>query len=244
MDIHKSWLVTQMIAHRGLHNTQAPENTLAAFERAVQAGYPIELDVREIDDGTVVVIHDLKLSRLTGSDGYVTNLTRDNLKKYKIMKTEQTIPLFSEVLELVNGQVPILIEIKNVNKVGKLEKSIYEMLKAYEGEYAVQSFNPYSIEYFKHFAPSITRGQLSSFFINENSVSPIKKYVLKRMLFNHISRPDFISYDQTNLPNRYVSKYSHLPVLAWTIRSQAEYERVLPYCNNIIFENFIPAPKK
>ncbi|HEY8443475.1 MAG TPA: glycerophosphodiester phosphodiesterase [Clostridia bacterium] len=239
MKISNSWLFSKPIAHRGLHNAEAPENTLAAFKRAKDAGYPIELDLRIIDDGTIVVFHDEKLSRLTGSDGYVTNLVKEKLKDYKILKTEEHIPTFEEALELVNGQVPLLIEIKNEHKVGALEKRVFEILKSYEGEYAVQSFNPYSIEFFKMHAPHIMRGQLSSFFVGDKSISAFKKFVLKRMLLNRISKPDFIAYDKEYLPNIYVTK-TKLPVLAWTVRSQQEYEDVKMYCDNIIFENFIP----
>ena len=239
MDNNKKWLFLTPIAHRGLHDLQAPENTLAAFEKAKTANYPIELDVRGIDDETVIVFHDDKLCRLTGKDGYVGNLVKEQLKNHNILKTEQTIPTFEEVLELVNGQVPLLIEIKNTNKVGKFEKKIIEMLKNYEGDYAVQSFNPYSVEFFRRNAPHIQRGQLSSFFVGEKSLSFIKKYILKRMLFNRMAKPDFISYDHSYLPNIYVSK-TKLPVLTWTVRSQKEYEEVKPYCDNIIFENFIP----
>lgn len=239
MNDNKKWLFSRPIAHRGLHDQEAPENTLAAFEKAKTANYPIELDIREIDDGTIIVFHDEKLCRLTGQDGYVGNLVQENLKKYHIQNTEQTIPTFEEVLELVNGQVPLLIEIKNNNKVGKFEQKVIDMLKTYDGEYAVQSFNPYCLEYFKRKAPHIQRGQLSSFFVGEKSISFFKKYVLKRMLLNRITKPDFISYDHNYLPNIYVSK-TKLPVLTWTVRSQKEYEGIKPYCDNIIFENFIP----
>ncbi|HEY8423914.1 MAG TPA: glycerophosphodiester phosphodiesterase family protein [Clostridia bacterium] len=239
MKITNTWLFLKPIAHRGLHDAQAPENSLAAFKKAKDAGYPIELDVRIIDDGTVIVFHDEKLCRLTGSDGYVTNLVKEKLKDYKILKTDEKIPTFEEALETINGQVPILIEIKNNHKVGMLERKVLEILKGYDGEYAVQSFNPYTIEYFKNCAPHIMRGQLSSFFIEEKSLGALKKFVLKRMLLNRISRPDFISYEHKYLPNIYVTR-TKLPVLAWTVRSQQEYEDVKMYCNNIIFENFIP----
>jgi glycerophosphoryl diester phosphodiesterase len=239
MNITESWLLNKPIAHRGLHDENAPENTLAAFKKAIDAGYPIELDLRIIDDGTVVVFHDEKLSRLTGNDGYVTNLVKEKLKDYKILKSDQYIPTFEETLELVNGQVPLLIEIKNSNKVGVLERKILEILKGYDGEYAVQSFNPYTVEYFNKYAPQILRGQLSSFFTEDKTLNFFKKFVLKRMLLNRISRPHFIAYESKCLPNVFVTK-TKLPVLAWTVRSQQEYEDVKLYCDNIIFENFIP----
>lgn len=157
-----------------MHDKNAPENTLAAFSKAIEAGYPIELDLRIIDDGTVVVFHDEKLSRLTGSDGYITNLVKQKLKDYKILKSDQHIPTFEQTLELINGQVPLLIEIKNSNKVGILERKVLEILKGYDGEYAVHSFNPYTVEYFKKYAPQIPRGQLSSFFTDDKTLNFFK----------------------------------------------------------------------
>lgn len=240
MDIKNSWIIKSPIAHRGLHNEENPENTLGAFKRAIDAGYPIELDVTAIDDGTIVVFHDEKLCRLTSCDGYITSLSKSKLKEYKILKSEYHIPTLSEVLELVEGQVPLLIEIKNSGKVGYAEKNILNLLKEYHGEYAVQSFNPFSILYFKENAPSILRGQLSSFFTGNKDLNSIKKFMLKRMMFNRQTKPDFISYDITNIPNRFLNKYDHLPILGWTVRSQSEYARVANYVDNIIFENFTP----
>lgn len=212
MDIKKSWLFSRPIAHRGLHGIDAPENSLAAFGKAIEAGFPIEIDVRPIDDGTVVVFHDDKLTRMTDLDG--------------------------EVLEFVDGRTPLLIEIKNDSTVGQLERDTLELLSSYKGEYAVQSFNPYSMEFFKKNAPQIPRGQLSCFF-DKKDLGFFKRFVLKRLKMNKVSSPDFISYNHANLPNKYVTK-TKLPTLAWTVRSNAEMEKCLPYCDNIIFENFIP----
>ena len=240
MDIFKSWLVTDYIAHRGLHTKTLPENSLGAFVNAIENGYPIELDVQLISDGTVIVFHDYSLSRMTGKDGYTKNLTLAELKDYKLEKTEFTIPTLNEVLNLVSGQVPLLIEIKNEGKVGELEKKLWEILKNYNGEYAVQSFNPYSLEWFKNNAPKVLRGQLSSYFKGVN-LNFFKKFVLKRMLLNKkVSQPNFISYDEKNLPNRFVKHYKKLPLLAWCIKSQSEYMKTVKHCDNIIFEGFEP----
>lgn len=242
MDIFKSWLTTRAIAHRGLHNDSCPENGMSAFQNAIDANYPIELDVKSLDDGTAVVFHDNNLSRMTGTDGYIGNLKLEDLAPLKLLKSQDGIPTFAQVLSLVDGKVPLLIEIKNDNKVGTLEKSVLELLKTYKGEYAVQSFNPYSMEFFKLNAPHIWRGQLSCFFRGEKSLSFVKRFALKRMMLNKkISSPDFISYNFRDLPNRYVQKFSDLPVLAWTVRCDTDFERVKDYCNNIIFEGFVPS---
>lgn len=242
MDIKNSWLFGAPIAHRGLHDENAPENSLLAYEKAIEKGYSIEIDVRPIDDGMVVVFHDHTLTRMTDRDGYVCNLSRADLDEITLANSDQKIPTFKQVLDFVDGRVPILIEIKNEGAIGGLEKSVLEILSSYKGEYAVQSFNPYSLEYFKKNAPHILRGQLASWFRKEE-LSFIKRTVLKRLWLNKVSSPHFISYRGSDLPNRYVTK-TKLPVLAWTIRSNEEREKVLPYCNNIIFENFIPPIKK
>ena len=238
MDIKKSWLFSRPIAHRGLHGIDAPENSLAAFGKAIEAGFPIEIDVRPIDDGTVVVFHDDKLTRMTDLDGYVCNMTKSDLEKVRLRNSDERIPTFKEVLEFVDGRTPLLIEIKNDSTVGQLERDTLELLSSYKGEYAVQSFNPYSMEFFKKNAPQIPRGQLSCFF-DKKDLGFFKRFVLKRLKMNKVSSPDFISYNHANLPNKYVPK-TKLPTLAWTVRSNAEMEKCLPYCDNIIFENFIP----
>lgn len=238
MNINESWLFSKPIAHRGLHNEEFPENTLLAFNNAIKHGYPIELDVRTIDDGTLVVFHDDKLCRMTGEDGYISNIVKTDLNTMHIAKTAETIPTFEDVLELVNGQVPILIETKNTNKVGELEKRLNDVLKAYTGEFALQSFNPYSMEYFKIHSPDFLRGQLSCVF-PKSELTFIKRYMLSHLKMNKVSDPNFISYNHTDLPSKYVTK-TNLPILTWTIRSNSEYNTVKPYCNNIIFEKFIP----
>lgn len=231
-------MFSRPIAHRGLHGIDAPENSLAAFGKAIDAGFPIEIDVRPIDDGTVVVFHDDKLTRMTDLDGYVCNMTKSDLEKVRLRNSDERIPTFKEVLEFVDGRTPLLIEIKNDSTVGQLERDTLELLSSYKGEYAVQSFNPYSMEFFKKNAPQIPRGQLSCFF-DKKDLGFFKRFVLKRLKMNKVSSPDFISYNHANLPNKYVTK-TKLPTLAWTVHSNAEMEKCLPYCDNIIFENFIP----
>lgn len=240
MNIYDSWLCQKHIAHRGLHDDQSPENSLSAFEKAIEKGYAIEFDIQPLADGTIVVFHDEKLGRMTGADGFITNYTYDDIKDLKLLKSDEHIPTLEEVLKLVDGRTPLLIEIKNTGKVG-FEKNAWKILQKYKGEYAVQSFNPYSLEWFKNNAPHVRRGQLSCFF-NRSELSFFKRFALKRMLLNKkISEPNFINYKTENLPNRYVKKYYKvIPVLAWIVKSQEEYDRVKKYCDNIVFEDFEP----
>lgn len=236
------WLLSRPIAHRGLHNEEIPENSIASFSLAIEAGYPIETDVRIIDDGTVVVFHDDKLARMTGKDGYCSNLTKNDLDEIRLGKSDEKIPSFEAFLQFVNGRVPLLIEIKNDNKVGILENKVLQLLRSYNGEFAVQSFNPYSLEHFKQNEPGILRGQLSCVF-DKKDVGFIRRWLLSRLKLNKVSCPDFISYGFWGLPSKYVSK-TELPVLAWTIRSQTDSDKVADYCDNIIFEGFVPQKKE
>jgi len=241
MDIFKSWLVTKYIAHRGLHTSEIPENSLGAFKNAIDHDYAIELDVHNLEDNTPVVFHDETLNRLTGQDGYIKKVKDvEELKKYNLLNTSEKIPTLQEVLDLVHGQVPILIEIKDYNLNGTFERSIYEVIKNYTGELAIMSFNPITLKWFRLNAPEIIRGQLSCYFKGEK-LGLIKKSLLKHMSLNkRVSQPQFIAYKYDEVPNRYVNKYKNLPLLVWAVPSQQEYMKVAKYCDNIIFENFEP----
>lgn len=240
MDLFKTWLVEVPIAHRGYHSKNIPENSLTAFSKAIEKGYAIELDVQLLSDGTVVVFHDESLARMTGNDGYLKYLRKEDLKALYLKDSKEHIPTFEEVLKLVDGKTPLVIEIKNKHKIGNLEQAVIDMLKNYNGEYAVVSFNPFSLGYFKQHAPQIVRGQTSGSLKN-SGLSWLKRTWLKRLKFNaKVSQPHFISYEASELPNRFVKKYKNLPLLAWTVKSKEEYLKVVKYCDNIIFEKFDP----
>ena len=238
-NIFDSWLCNQYIAHRGFHDEQNPENSLGAYEKAIQNGYAIELDVRLISDGTVIVLHDDSLNRVCGKDKYASQLRKEDLPSCKLFGTEYTIPSFEEVLKFVDGRTPLLIEIKQLEKIGELEKKVYELLKNYKGKFAIQSFNPFTLQWFKNHAPEIWRGQLSCFFKGEK-MSIVKKGLLKRLSLNKIGEPHFISYHAEDLPNKWVKKHENLPILAWTVNSQQKYLRAVQFSDNIIFEDFVP----
>lgn len=235
------WLFKTPIAHRGLHTSKFPENSLGAFERAIEKGYIIELDVHLLKDGEIAVFHDDTLSRMTSKSGKIKNLTSKDLKNYNLNNTKFVIPTLDEVLSLIDGKVPLLIETKTDRKAGKLERVLLEKLKGYSGKFAIQSFSPFSIRWFKKNKPEIYCGQLSGGFSNgDENISKFTKFVLKRMLLNKLIKPDFISYEAKYLPNKYVDKFKNLPVLAWVVKSEEEEKRVRKFANNIIFENFEP----
>ncbi len=247
MEIFKSWIVEKFIAHRGFFDNEngVPENSLIAFEKAIENGYAIELDVHTLHDGTVVVFHDDQLCRMTGQDGYLKNLTQNDLQNYKLLNTKYSIPTLQQVLDLVNDRTPILVEIKSENViVGADESIIYNVLKDYKGEFAVQSFNPLTIEWFKNNAPEITRGLLCSKFHKVTvPKSCIKKFVLRNMLLNKRAKPQFIAFNALDLPARILKskKCKGLPILGWTVRSQAQYLESVKYVDNIIFQDFKPS---
>ena len=241
MNLFNSWLVNKYVAHRGLHNETAPENSLKAFKNAIEHDYTIELDVHPLEDGTPVVFHDETLKRLTGEDGYISKIKNvEELKTFKILETKQTIPTLQEVLDVVKNQVPVIIEIKDFNINGIFENAIYEVLKNYTGDYAVMSFNPYSLKWFKENAPEVLRGQMASLFKGKK-LGIFRKWALKRMTLNKsVSQPNFIVYKWDEIPNKYVKKYKHLPLIATAVPSQQDYMKVAQFCDNIIFENFEP----
>lgn len=236
--INNSWILEKPIAHRGLHDEFHPENSLSAFQKAIDNGYAIECDLHLIQDGTVVVIHDDNTARTTSQDKYVSSLTKEDLKEIKLNGSEEHIPTLNEVLELVDGKTPILLEIKNNGKVGELESAVWNVLKDYKGEFAIESFNPYVLKWFKENAPEVIRGQLAS-KLKGIKFPFFKKVALKKMLLNKITEPDFIAYNLEDLPYKSVTK-SGLPVVSWTIRSQEEYIKAIQISDNVIFEGFEP----
>ena len=234
-----SFLTERIIAHRGLHNTKnnVPENSMLAFEKAIQNNYTIELDVHILKDGKVIVFHDDNLKRLTGIDAEIKNMNYNDLKNLRLQGTEQGIPLFEDVLKLINGKVPVIVELKYDTKCGILEKEVIKILKNYNGKYAIKSFNPFTVNYFRRKAPTIIRGQLVSNF-REEKMNIFKKIFLSTMLFNFISKPDFISCDIRILPNKKIEKIRRNKiVLGWTVRNKDELEKAKKYCDNLICEN-------
>ena len=240
MDIFNLWLVESPIANRGLHDKDHPENTLSAFAKAIDLGFPIAIDVQMIADGTLVVFSDECLSRLTENDGYIKFLSATDLDMLSISGSSEKIPSLQEVLTFIDGRVPLLIDIKNTDKVGVFEKNLLEILSGYNGEYAVMSMNPFSLEYFYKHAPNVLRGQMGG-YQKGKKMSFFKRYISKSLCMSKkVSHPDFICYESKHLPNRFVRKYKTLPLIAHVVTSQSEYLRTVKYCDNIIFENFEP----
>jgi len=228
-----------MVSHRGLWSEEFPENSLGAFENAIKNNYAIEMDVRLLDDGTVVAFHDEKLARMTGADGYICKMKYDEIKDLKLHNSEYGIPKFDEVLEKIAGDAPIMLDVKSFGNVGPLEQKVIDSLNKYDGQVAIISSNPYTLEYFKIHAPQYTRGQKSKIPTKEKEPSFFKRQYLKKMKMNSLSTPEFIVYEALDLPNKFVKKVD-LPIIALNVRSNLQMEETLPFCDNIMFDKFIP----
>lgn len=240
----EKWITSWQYAHRGLHDQECPENSIAAFREAVACGYGIELDVRLTKDGKVVVFHDADLRRLTGADGTVENSTFAELQKLRLSGTDEQIPLFADVLAVVDGRVPILVEIKAQGvHSADIDSKTMQLLRSYQGKYALQSFSPFSVRWFKKRAPWDPRGQLSSTFRPwEKGVPKLIQFCARHLLLNFLGRPNFISYCRDGLRAPVVQRLRRhgLPVIAWTVRSASEAAQALALCDTIIFEGFRP----
>ncbi len=236
------WLAQFSYAHRGLHGREVPENSMAAFEAAAQKGYAIELDVRLSKDNEVMVFHDESLWRMAQQQGNVQDYTMAQLKAMRLAKSDQGIPSLRDVLMQVNGRVPILIELKSEGKAGMAEEKLWELLQGYAGRFAVQSFSPYALQWFRKNAPGVMRGQLScSFKVGAEHISALKKFVVRNLLTNVIARPHFISYDVNSLGQSVLNRMHKdgIPILGWTVRSKAQQDG-LSGIAAVIFEDYEP----
>ena len=232
-----SFLFTTPIAHRGLHDAAAdiPENSYAAFSRAIGYGYAIETDVRLSSDGKLILFHDDDLFRMTGEYGHTDNKTEKELSLLRLGGTNEKIPLFEEFLEFIDGKSPLLIEIKPNNGRKEIVRNLLCALKNYKGEFALQSFDPRYVWEIKNRAPEILRGQLGCFY---EKFTP-QRYLVQHMNLNRFTKPDFISYNIENLPYKPARRKDTL-LLGWTIRTQEKYELAKKLVDNIIFENIRP----
>lgn len=233
------------IAHRGLfNNIDIPENSISAFKKAINYNYGIELDVQLTSDNILVVFHDESLLRMTGKDLTLRNCSYKQIKNIKLLNTNETIPKFEDVLKVLKPSAPLIIEIKPEGKYIETTKTVIEIMKDYKGIYNVESFNPLVVRYLRKNEPQIIRGQLSYNYCNDNKskLSKFMKFVLTNLLLNFYTKPDYIAYDCTNISNpsfKLISKVFHGECVAWTVKSQKEYEQIKEYYDVIIFDSCI-----
>lgn len=229
----------RQVAHRGLHDRELgiPENSLLAFARAVEQGKAIELDLHATADNRLVVLHDFQLKRMTGVPGIVEEWTLEDLRKLRLQGTDAQIPTLDEVLELVNGRVPLLLEIKSerLGEVGRLEPVLMKRLASYQGEFILEAFNPEVLVWLHRHAPQYIRGQLG----NLDDENRQFKFYSRHLMFNPLSRPDFIAFDiqKIDYKLRLACKKHGLPLLGWTIRTEAELKKADRLCDGVIYEH-------
>mgnify|MGYP000892336161 FL=1 len=245
-------------AHRGLRGSQSniPENSMAAFLKAVENGYGIELDVQLTKDGIPVIFHDGKTGRLLRDEkGAVVNkvlteLTLEELERYHLLASEEKVPLFEDVLKLVDGKVPLIVELKVANSstdINGLCSKADLLLQKYHGLYCVESFHPACVNWYRKNRPEIIRGQLAE---RPNAQAKgkmcIATTIMQYLLTNFITRPNFIAYNHQNRHNLSRMLCHCLfknPAVAWTIRSKEELEDNCKYFDYFVFEHFIPNSK-
>lgn len=233
-------------AHRGLHGDGVAENSLTAFRRAADMGYGMELDVRVSRDGEVVVLHDPTLARVAGDDRAVRDMTAEELSRVSLGGTADGVPRLCDVLKVVDGRTPILIEIKEESASdGDVVTPLLSLLSSYKGPILIESFNPLVLGRVRRRAPHIVRGLLCDRYKDRRG---LRYRLLERFLLNFIARPQFIAYCHTAvrfLPFRMLCALYRPSLFAWTVRSPEE-ERTARAAgfDAVIFEHYRPKDEK
>lgn len=237
-------LGTTLFAHRGLHdaNSLVPENSISAFKKACQYGYGIELDVHLSKDGTPIVMHDNTVDRTTNGHGNICELTDKEIASLYLKGTTEKVPFLKEVLNIVDGKVPLLIELKSDgSNRNKLCEQCFKLLDNYKGDFIVESFDPRILRWVRKNRKNVGRGQLAT----GTGVSPnTLKTILKHLLLNFLSRPHFIAYDsryvnKTLAPN-ICKKVFGSKLYVWTITNKADLHKFSSKGVSCIFEGFKP----
>ena len=232
-------------AHRGLfdNESEAPENSLAAFQKAVNAGYGMELDVQLTKDDRLVVFHDATLKRMCGVEGNVWDYTLEELQNFRLKNSTETIPTFEDVLKLVNGRTPIIVEYKMDRPLTKVCALGNELLENYQGDYCIESFHPFALMWYRKHCPEVLRGQLSGNLAKEAKNPKLKKvYTLVTYLLTDVlTRPDFIAYDQRYERNisRRVCRWLGALSVTYTVKSEKRYEEIKDKFDLFIFDSCI-----
>jgi len=232
-----SWLAARPVAHRGFPdmNKSRWENTLSAFPAAAERGYAIECDVHLSSDGVPVIIHDQDLQRLTGQDGFVWQRTAAELATFKVGGTSDQVPTLQEALDLVDGRVPMVVELKGIpGRDEGLVARVGKMLKRYRGKAAIMSFDHWLIRDFAKHAPGIPGG-LTAYGTDAKLIE-----AHFAMLAHELA---FTSYAAGDLPNPFVSfvrEKLKMPVITWTVHDQPAIDLTLKYADQMTFEGFEP----
>lgn len=243
-----SWLTARPIAHRGLHDAAAGiiENTLPAIEAAIAGNYAIEVDIWAVGDGDIVVFHDDTLDRLTTRSGPLKALNAKALSQIPFRDCDARIPSLDDLLACVDGQVPLIIEIKTDRQdVGALERRLTDRLKTYRGPAAVMSFDPHTIRAIRHLAPALPRGITSEAYRDAAEwpqLTAAQRRALRWMIHLPTTRPHFVAYSVDDLPAVLPSVLNRLglPLLTWTVRTPAQRAKAEAHADQVIFEDWRP----
>jgi glycerophosphoryl diester phosphodiesterase len=243
-----AWL-KRPIAHRGLHDEAQGivENSASAVAAAIAKGYAIEVDLQCAADGVPVVFHDEQLDRLTREKGPVAARDAASLCAIPLRHGKDHILSLAGLLGLVDGRVPLVLEVKSSwGGDPRYEPSIAEVLKSYHGPVAVMSFDPDCAAAFKRLAPGLPRGLISERFADKrhwSHLSPLRRFAMRHLLTAALARPDFIAYDIKALPAlapAMARSLFGLPLLTWTVRSEADKAKAMRYADAMIFEGVLP----
>ena len=239
-------------AHRGLHNMNPdapasykgniPENSRTAIQNAIDHGYGIEFDVHLTKDSIPVVFHDDSLLRICGVNGYLRDYTYEELQQFSLLGTNEKIPAFTDILELVGGRVPLIIEYKvEKGNTDKLCSICNTILADYDGPYCIESFHPLAVFWYRKHRPDIVRGQLSEDFTQEKLTFP--RFLMSHLIGNFYGSPDFVAYNcqhRKEISRVLCGRLYRALRVAWTVRSKEELKDIAPYFDLYIFENFLP----
>ncbi|AZQ68606.1 phosphodiesterase [Silicimonas algicola] len=238
------------IAHRGLHDRAAGriENSPAAFRAAVEGGWGIELDVQLSADGEAMVFHDYDLERLTGREGMVREHPADVLTALVLTGGEDRIPTLPQVLDLVRGRVPLLVEVKDQDgglgpDVGSLEQAVARAVEGYDGDLALMSFNPHSVAALAELCPDVPRGLTTEAFRpGDWPVPETRLSELSAIADYDRVGASFISHGHRDLSSPRVAglKAQGAAILCWTIRSTDEETAARRIADNVTFEGYLP----
>ena len=246
---HPSWaaLEHRRYAHRGLHCSadSVPENSLAAFRRAIRHGYGAELDVHLLRDGTLAVFHDSDLKRCANVEGQIEDLDLEGLRKLRLEGTDEQVPLFDDVLALFEGKQPLIIELKTAKGNHRaLAEAVCRRLDSYTGDFCIESFDPFAVADVRKLRPGICRGQLSMNFLKEPSGLPCyQRFLMTNVLLNWYTRPDFLAYqfsDRDNFCLDLARRVWGVQEVSWTIRSKEDLLACEKFGSIGIFEKFDP----
>lgn len=216
---------------------------MRAFQKAVEAGFGIEMDVQMTKDGIPVVFHDYTLKRICGAEGKVCQYTYEELQQMSLCGTDQKIPRFEDVLKLVDGKVPLIVELKIESTDTSVCPATDGLLSEYKGMYCIESFNPLGVLWYRRNRRQVVRGQLADAFHREEEYRGLLYFLLQNLLFNWLGKPDFIAYNHKYpmmLSRSLCRGLYRSTAAAWTIKSQAELNEAKKHFDIYIFDSFLP----